>query len=488
MAFVITGLATVMTCASGCRSDTGQPKVGASTATPLRIGVAQLSALNPSEGLRQLSQNLSVEALVRSADDGKLQPSLADSWQIATDGKSVTIRLRPGVKFHDGTVLTAEEVVKILPTQLRAFMGPVYSDVGEIEVAGTDSLTIHFRQPAPFLMEGLEGPVRKPGPPAVGTGPYVAVPDSPTDMNANRSYYLGAPTIDRIHVTNYPNARAAWAEMLRDRIDMLYEVGLDALDSMETSSNVTLFKFTRRFQYVIALNTKAQALASPEVRRALNIAIDRAAIVTAALSGHGLASKGPVWERHWAFPAAWTPFQFNPQLAIKTFSAKPLHFTCLVPADAVYERLALGVKQQLANIGVDMVVEEASVDRLLKAVQDGTFEAALMESNSGPTLLRPYEFWHSGGSFNPGGLGNATLDVALDRLRQASSDDDYRRAVSGILRAFMDDPPAIFLAWSERARAVSRRFIVPAAEPGRDILSTLRLWKPVGDAKQASRN
>jgi peptide/nickel transport system substrate-binding protein len=487
-AFVITVLATVMTCASGCRRDTGPPKATGFATTPLRLGVAQLSALNPSEGLRQLSQNLSVEALVRSADDGKLQPSLADSWQIAPDGKSVTIRLRPGVKFHDDSVLTAEQVVKILPTQLRAFMGPVYDDVGEIAVAGTDSLTINFRQPAPFLMEGLEAQIRKPGPVVVGTGAYVVAPDSPLEMKANKSYYLGAPTIDQIRVTNYPNARAAWAEMLRDRIDMLYEVGLDALDSMETSSNVSVFTFTRRFQYLIALNSKAEVLKSPEVRRALNIAIDRAAIVTAALGGHGLVSKGPVWERHWAFPAGWTNFEFNPQLAIKTFSAKPLRFTCLVPPDAVYERLALGVKQQLANIGVEMVVEEAPVDRLMQAVQGGTFEAALMEGNSGPTLFRAYSLWHSGGSFNPGGLGNPTLDTALDRLRPASSDDDYRRAVSGILQAYMNDPPAIFLAFSERARAVSRRFIVPAAEPGRDILSTLRLWKPVGDSKQASRN
>ena len=49
----------------------------------------------------------------------------------------------------------------------------------------------------------------------------------------------------------------------------------------------------------------------------------------------------------------------------------------------------------------------------------------------------------------------------------------------------MDDPPAIFLAWSERARAVSKRFDVPPPKPGRDILGTLRLWKPAGDAAQA---
>jgi hypothetical protein len=53
----------------------------------------------------------------------------------------------------------------------------------------------------------------------------------------------------------------------------------------------------------------------------------------------------------------------------------------------------------------------------------------------------------------------------------------------------MEDPPALFLAWSVRARAVSRRFIVPAAEPGRDVLSTLRLWKPSSTGhQQASRN
>lgn len=487
-AFVITVLAAVVTCAASCRPNAGPSSPAGQVTTPLRIGVAQMS-LNPAEGLRQLTQNLSVEALVRSSDDGKLQPSLADNWQIASDGKSVKMRLRRGVKFHDGTVLTVEEVVRILPTTLRAFMGPVYSDIADIQAAGADSLTISFRQPAPFLMDGLEAQIRKPGSPIVGTGPYIAAADSPTDLKANKSYYLGAPTIDQISVTNYPNARAAWAEMLRGRIDMLYEVGLDALDSMEASNNVSLFKFTRRFQYFVGLNTKSPVLKSPEVRRALNMAIDRTALVTAALGGHGLVSKGPIWERHWAFPTTSTRFEFKPQTAATMFSTKPLRFTCLVPADAVYERLALGVKQQLASVGVDMVVEEASIDRLIQAVQGGTFEAAIMEGNSGPTMIRAYELWHSGGSFNPGGLGNATVDGALDGLRRASSDDDYKRAVSGILRAFSDDPPAIFLAWSERARAVSRRFIVPAAEPGRDILSTLRLWKPTPDARQpASRN
>jgi len=107
---------------------------------------------------------------------------------------------------------------------------------------------------------------------------------------------------------------------------------------------------------------------------------------------------------------------------------------------------------------------------------------------SGPTLLRPKLLWHTNPSFTPGGLGNATIDEALDGVRKATSEIEYRRSVGGLAHAFVDDPPAIFLAWSVRARAVSRRFLVPPPEPSRDILSTLRLWKPTAAQQRAGRN
>jgi hypothetical protein len=51
----------------------------------------------------------------------------------------------------------------------------------------------------------------------------------------------------------------------------------------------------------------------------------------------------------------------------------------------------------------------------------------------------------------------------------------------------VEDPPAVFLAWGQRARAVSRRFEVHV-EPGRDILTTLRLWRPTNDRQYVGRN
>jgi hypothetical protein len=95
--------------------------------------------------------------------------------------------------------------------------------------------------------------------------------------------------------------------------------------------------------------------------------------------------------------------------------------------------------------------------------------------------------WHSKGAANAGGLGSSVIDTAFDRLRHAKSEDEYRQRVAELQRAFVDDPPAIFLAWSERARAVSTRFAVPAPERGRDILATLRLWKPVSSDSRTSQ-
>ena len=100
----------------------------------------------------------------------------------------------------------------------------------------------------------------------------------------------------------------------------------------------------------------------------------------------------------------------------------------------------------------------------------------------GPNLLRPYQFWYTGTPNNWGHYSSPAVDEALDRVRHAANDDEYRAGVAAFQRAMIDDPPAIFLAWSQRARAVSTRFEVPV-EPGRDVLGTLRLWRPTSDKR-----
>lgn len=462
----------------------------------MRVGAARFGSGTALSGLRPIVLNLSLEGLIRIGDDGRAEPRLAQDWSVGANGLSIRLRLKDGVKFQDGSALSASTVVNVLNTSLPRFMGPLFDDIDRIAAVGPNVIEIHLRRVSPLVQEALEVQVRKPDDPSVGTGPFSPVnAESLSELRAHRDYHLGAPAIDRIVLSNYPSVRAAWADMLRDKVDMLYEVSADALDLMEDAKNVSLYTFTRPYQYMVVLNVRSSKLRSIQVRRALNLAIDRAALVRDAFDGHASPSAGPIWPRHWAFREDFPTLASNPSAASTLLSGinvgqsahreVPLRFTCLVPPD--YERVALVVQQQLEAFGILMELREASSDEAVRALSSSDFEAVILDAIEGPSIFRVYQWWHSGGSQNPGALGSPTTDRALDRIRHAASEDEYRAGVAAFQQTAIDDPPAIFLAWGQRARAVSRRFDVQT-EQGRDVLTTLRLWRPVIDQRAASRN
>ncbi len=112
-------------------------------------------------------------------------------------------------------------------------------------------------------------------------------------MRANDSYYDGRPLIDRVIIKPYESVRAAWADLLRGEVDMVYEVGVDALDSLEASSAIKTFTFQRGYAFLMLLNTRKPYLADPGIRRALNEAIDREALVTRRVPGARHAGRRP---------------------------------------------------------------------------------------------------------------------------------------------------------------------------------------------------
>ncbi len=471
----LAGAALVLLGPAGC---TKSAAPGHAASATLRIGVSGLPQVAPQAGLRQLVGNASVEGLISTYDNGRLRPWLADSWTTSTDGLSVVIALRPNAKFHDGAPVTAAVVAKVLKANLPPLLGPAFSDVREIVADDDWHVKIGLTQPSRFVIESLETAIQEPGKSGVGTGPFVS-PAGASELIANGNYYLGKPNIDRVSWTLYPSVRSAWAELLRGNIDMLYEVDVDALDSLQSSNDVAVYSFIRHYQYVLTFNPRAQALARADVRRGLNALIDRDALIRIALGGHGVPSTGPVPPSHWALDPSAPRIHYDPQLG-KPLAARHLKFSCLVPADSVYERIALDVKQQLAAAGVDMSIHEATQQETIDAIQKGNFEAVLVDPIGAPTLFRSYRQFYSAIPFASKPRGSAAIDAALETINHALTDEQYRAGVTAFQQAIVNDPPVLFLAWGERARAVSRKFDVVTEERGRDILINLRLWRPAG--------
>jgi len=485
--------------AAGCRDADAVGPVK----NELTIGISIPKVGGNENNIDKVSGSMKLETAVANGRDGKPARRIFDAWTWIEHGHALQLHLPPNIFFHDGTLLTAQLAADILREHLTH---PEASQISAVEsVAATDDshVVIRTRRQEGLLLADLSlVEFELPGKPGVGTGPFKATAD-PSIVEAFDRYYLGAPTLKRIKLVEYDSQPAAWSAMMRGEIDMLHEVSREAAEFVEAESSVTATKFLRPYYNGIVLNTRHPVLSNREVRIALNEAIDRAAIVRLSMRGQGRPATGPVWPQHWAYSASVPEFTYQPDHAAKRLDAlgytvgrnrepgrmpSRFHFKCLlVESDPGAERIALRVQRQLYELGVDMEVVSVRPKDLGNAFKTGDFDAALLEFIGSPALNWLYILWHSP---QPGvrsqlPTGYRAADAALDRFRSATDDAEIRASVEGMQRVFRDDPPAMFLAWQERSRALSRAFETPD-EGDVDILGSIRQWRGVPVAKQAA--
>jgi ABC-type transport system substrate-binding protein len=138
--------------------------------------------------------------------------------------------------------------------------------------------------------------------------------------------------------------------------------------------------------------------------------------------------------------------------------------------------MALIVQRNLSQVDVDVQFEAVPLDEFNKRVGAGNFDAILADFITGNSAGRPYVFWYSSSKQNVPGYNNVLVDQAFDRLRGAPDDDATRAAFHDLQATMLDDPPAVFLAFGETTRAVSRRF-QPVTPPGGDVFRTIPEWR-----------
>jgi peptide/nickel transport system substrate-binding protein len=511
---VLVCAAPIIWAASACRTTT--PVSGRPAPVRLAIGYAGPGRIS-GVGARAIGYLITSERLVQFRRDGRIEPALAESWEQSPDGLTWRFLLRPNLTFHDGKPIDAE----VSARHVRACRAGGCRDIAAVETDGPRTVVIRMRRPSALLLDSLNdvaiysdqarevsaGPFRW-GPNTTGTEAGPDGRDTYT-FEAFPQFHRGYPTVDRVDVKVFPNARNAWAAMMRGEVDMLYEVAPDALDFIEQSSNTQVRSFLRPFVLQMSLNVKHPVLADRDVRRALNMAVNRTEIIRRVFRDHAYPATDHVWPRHWAYDHELPRLRYDPAKAIELLEAKGLRvrpatdadgaarrdtpsrfrFTCLtMEGDMRYERMGLLLQRQFAEVGIDMRIEVLPIAELQTRAATGQFDAFLLEMISNAGLDRVYQWWHS-----PEGTpkfletGYTSADAALDRLREARTEEETRQAVRAVQQVMRDDPPAIFLLWADTARAVSARFRVPLT-PGRDIFATLSQWIQVAPPDLPSAN
>ncbi len=486
---------------SGCGGGrSGDPS---GSAGDLVIGVPETTEQDAERGLQHLVDQIQTETLTDSGDDGRALPRLARSWSWEADDLRLRLKLRDDVLLHDGrrfdSQLAAEALAIAISRASNRAGYPALRDVIGARPDGPFDLLLELSRRSALLPEDLTVLVDIPA------GPYRRVGRSERGEELERfeQFYLGTPALERVVLQPFDTLRETWASLLRDELDFVTDVPAEAVEFV-AGNDVQVIPVKRQYQWAIAFNSRSGPLRVPEVRRALNMAVNREALVRDVLQGAGSPASTPLWPEYWAAERTADSYEFEPAQAAALLDAAgfPLRpasgdrpaarftLTCLIPAEfSVVERMALQVQKDLFNIGVDLRFRAESVAGFGEVMGTGQFEAVFLDMISGPTPGRAYMFWGSArrfqGIYNVFGYENVEAERLFEVLRTTRNEAAVRSATRRLQDVLLADPPALFLAWNQRARAIRTEFLVPG-EAGVDPVFSLWRWSRRPDTLLAS--
>jgi peptide/nickel transport system substrate-binding protein len=484
-------LLAVSLLSAGCRSD----PIERAAPSEIRIGVGVASG-SRGRALEGIGSLLFSESLLSRQTDGRSVPGLATEWRWEDGGRRLRLELKAGVRLHDGSVLNAEIVSRLLEHSLGEHRPLGFTYVTRVTGEGSRTVVIQLSRPDFFLLPELTGlKVVLPDAPDIGTGPFRIVRRTPVFETVRfDAYHGGVPAMKGARVLTYETQRAAWAALLRGEVDALQEVSRETVEFASQATNIHTYPAIQSFYIALIFNQKHPLLKKVEVRRALNAAIDRQGIVRSAMRGHGEVAEDPIWPLHWAYTRPEVPHIYDPKLAERQLDAAGLtrrsagpgasvprfKLRCLFWSDEpMYERIALMIQRQLFDVGVDLVLEPANLNDLIARASSGDFETLLPRANAGRSLDFTYRFWHSSTEGNGAMLraGYFGADSLLDQLRASTSDEQVRTTVDQLGRRFREDVPAVFIAWPQVTRAIDSRLNVGRGNE-QDPFSKIWEWRP----------
>jgi peptide/nickel transport system substrate-binding protein len=233
--------------------------------------------------------------LIRLDQSGLEQPALIERWTQSADRRTWTLLVRDGVRLHDGRVAMAADVVSRVKDAFEpAPHRPGLWRVDSVEEAGPREVRLRLREPSSLLLEALS--VLQ----AVPAGPFSGPDDAVLDPEFSAVSQPGQPTgqVKAVKVRRYDTARAAVAALLRDDVDVLYEVPPESRALLIGEEGVRVFPNVKPYVVTLGFNHKHPVLRKRDVRLAMNIAIDRRVLVAQVAGGVGVPATDMIWHQH----------------------------------------------------------------------------------------------------------------------------------------------------------------------------------------------
>jgi peptide/nickel transport system substrate-binding protein len=431
-------------------------------------------------------------------------PVLARSWQLGEDNLSYTFQLHEGVRFHDGSELTAEDVKYTYETYSQPGNTVASRFNGMRDVTVIDRYTVRVNMDAvnaSFLRSACEVPIVpktyhesvgvdgfRTAP--IGTGAFRIgewIPAQSTELLAFPDHFRGAPQVDRIVLEVVPEPSVRYIALLTGDADAaVWPIAVEDALELESDPNFLVVRTNWNSPRFIPLNNEVPQLSDRRVRQAMMFALDRQRILDDLESGIGVVGTSHLAPHNPYYNANVPLYPFDPERArsvldgagwvegsdgIRSKDGLRLSFTCTtISGDQTRRPMAELSQLFLRAVGVEMQLAEAPVASILEGLRAGTLEASLFNWTMGSIVdPSPTSVLYSTGGDNFMRYRNPEMDALIDQglsvVDPAARQPIYNRTQE----LFAEDMPALVLHYRQDLGVYSRRMV---GVPEEQLMST----------------
>jgi peptide/nickel transport system substrate-binding protein len=440
--------------AAACTSPAATPSASATTSGPVKGGTLTVglgSDVRNFDPMSRAKQQFPMthtlyDALLRYDKQLKPQPGLATQWVPAANGTSITLTLRDGVKFHNGKVMTADDVVKNFDKARDAKtcenLCAITAPVADVKASDPKTVIITFKAPLPVAAMTdilLAMPVIEPSAMAdiatrgVGTGPFKFVswvPRTSITFEANKDYWGGSgPYLDGLVFKIFDDQDAMATALQTGALDAIVDLSAKSASALKNDFNVVL-GYPGTLTWELRLSAAKPPFDKKEVRQALQYAMNRQGIVDKILYGFseiavspyggGSPVADPTLVQKYPFDLAKAK-QMLTAAGVTKASASFMLSTGL-PSGIDMAQI---IQADFAKIGLDITLDPIDPTRYIDRLLKGDFQATMSQSSNankyptGITLNSIYRIVN-----NVGWAGGTPPKAYVDAINQLNTVQD----------------------------------------------------------------
>ncbi len=450
--------------------------------------------------------------LVRLDGAGRAVPDLAERWE--NPAPTVYLfHLRRGVRWHDGTELTAEDVratfASILDPKTGSPHRKTYEKIARIEIPDRYTVRFVLREPhAPLLVNLSRGIIpraaaragRESGQPPIGSGPFRLAryqPDERLELEAFPDYYGGRPSLDRLIVRIIPEDTIRLLSLQKGEVDAIQNaVPPDAVALFDRRPQFRVIRAPGTVYSYLGFNLEDPILRDRKVRQAIAHALDRAAIIRALYRGQARPAVGILAPENWFYEAAVRQYPYDPAGAARLLNeagrpdpdgpgpAVRFRLVYKTSQNEMGRRIAEVIQAQLGAVGIEVKVRSYEWGTFYGDIKSGNFQLYSLNwvGVTDPDIY--FEVFHSGNvppnGANRGRYRNPELDRLVEAGRRTIDPDRRRRIYDRVQEIVAEDLPYVSLWYPDNVAVVNRRVRGWEVSPAGDFYPLAKVWVEEG--------